>query len=59
MNQAKLKMTRVNSEEIAIHSSRILPVRQNGNPAMLKIALAVEEKCGGALAGTCARQIGI
>jgi streptomycin 6-kinase len=36
-------------EEIATHSSRLLPVRQNGVAAMLKIAVAVEEQSGGAV----------
>lgn len=36
-------------EVIVTRSSRLLPVTQNGIPAMLKIALAAEEKSGGAL----------
>ncbi len=31
------------------HSSRLLPVSRHGKPAMLKIAQAEEERCGGAL----------
>ncbi len=34
---------------LATHSSRLLPVRQRGSPAMLKIALETEEKSGAAL----------
>jgi streptomycin 6-kinase len=36
-------------EPIATHSSRLLPVRQHGAPAMLKVAVEAEEKFGGAL----------
>ncbi|MFI4996315.1 MAG: aminoglycoside phosphotransferase family protein [Hyphomicrobiales bacterium] len=36
-------------EAITSHSSRLLPVRQNGVAAMLKIALIDEEKSGGVL----------
>lgn len=34
---------------ISTHSSRLLPVRRNGIPAMLKIALEAEEQWGGLL----------
>jgi streptomycin 6-kinase len=36
-------------EPIVTHSSRLLPVRQNAAPAILKIALAEEERNGAAL----------
>jgi streptomycin 6-kinase len=36
-------------EPIATHSSRLLPVRQHGAPAMLKVAVEAEEKLGGVL----------
>ena len=36
-------------EPIVTHSSRLLPVRQNDVPAMLKIAMEPEEKFGGLL----------
>jgi streptomycin 6-kinase len=36
-------------EPIATHSSRLLPVRRDGAPAMLKIAEEVEERWGGHL----------
>jgi hypothetical protein len=36
---------------IIAHSSRLLPVRRNGDPAMLKVALHPEGKLGGRLMG--------
>ena len=36
-------------EPISTHSSRLLPVRQDGVPAMIKIAMEAEEKFGGEL----------
>lgn len=36
-------------EPITTHSSRLLPVRRDGAPAMLKIAIAAEEQRGAAL----------
>ncbi|MBX9592460.1 MAG: hypothetical protein K2X43_24500 [Hyphomonadaceae bacterium] len=34
-------------DPIVTHSSRLLPVRQHGRPAMLKVAMEAEEKRGG------------
>jgi streptomycin 6-kinase len=39
----------VDGDPIATRSSRLLPVRWQGEPAMLKVALNAEEKFGGAL----------
>lgn len=36
-------------EPIITHSSRLLPVKRNGAPAMLKIAVEPDEKAGGAV----------
>jgi streptomycin 6-kinase len=36
-------------EPIVTHSSRLLPVRRHGVPAMLKVAMEAEERFGGAL----------
>ena len=36
-------------DPIATRSARLLPVRRQGEPAMLKVALDAEEACGGAL----------
>jgi streptomycin 6-kinase len=36
-------------EPIVTHSSRLLPVRRHGVPAMLKVAMEAEEKFGGVL----------
>jgi streptomycin 6-kinase len=37
---------------IITHSSRLLPVLREGEPAMLKVALYPEEKLGGRLMGS-------
>ena len=36
-------------DPFATRSSKLFPVRHRGQPAMLKVALAAEEKAGGAL----------